>query len=433
MGQVSSLVAASLLVTTTTAVPRLAIPNTQERQSENVTSISFDNITASANIEWIPCYQAANPNAQCTFLTVPLDYENEDAGTVNIAFVRHFLSEDVEDLFFNPGGPGIPGLSYLLNSLPEYAQRWNMNIVTFNPRGVSNSGPNVSCEYGNSTQLEKLWDRSLNTLQERWDFNLEFNKICSDNNKDTDAKYVSTTAVVQDMMHFVELQANLRGRDPKTAQINYYGISYGTVLGQTLVALYPDRIRRVLIDGNVYGVAHYQGWEPSGIDDLSHGISMFSQLCFEAGPEWCALAEGMKSIEEVHARFDAVIEKLESTPIQESGGNTMDAYTFMDNVQQWLYDPSSKTKGYMMIVNETLAIENDDLEALFKRSSNDKRSWKNQRSDSPTKETYILNIITATDIAGRFPWKTYESWKAATMRLMSTSKYGAIEYAAGNG
>jgi pimeloyl-ACP methyl ester carboxylesterase len=74
------------------------------------------------------------------------------------------------------------------------------------------------------------------------------------------------------MVHFTELQAAARGKDPKSVKINYYGVSYGTLLGQTLVALYPDRIQRILLDGNVYGVAHYQGWEPSGIDDFAHGI-----------------------------------------------------------------------------------------------------------------------------------------------------------------
>ena len=34
-------------------------------------------------------------------------------------------------------------------------------------------------------------------------------------------------------------------------QINYYGFSYGTYLGQVYATLYPDRVRRMVLDGNV--------------------------------------------------------------------------------------------------------------------------------------------------------------------------------------
>ena len=34
-------------------------------------------------------------------------------------------------------------------------------------------------------------------------------------------------------------------------QINYYGFSYGTYLGQVYATLHPDRVRRLVLDGNV--------------------------------------------------------------------------------------------------------------------------------------------------------------------------------------
>ena len=151
--------------------------------------------------------------------------------------------------------------------------------------------PTIACSYGNDTTLRRRKVDALGSLTEAWNTSLEQNHTCSVANEHTDAKYVGTSAVVQDMMHFTKLQAAARGKDPEKALINYYGVSYGTLIGQTLVAMYPDRIRRVLLDGNVYGVAHYQGWEPSGIDDLAHGIWLFAKLCYEAGEYWCVLAE----------------------------------------------------------------------------------------------------------------------------------------------
>ena len=34
-------------------------------------------------------------------------------------------------------------------------------------------------------------------------------------------------------------------------QINFYGFSYGTYLGQVYATLYPARVRRMVLDGNV--------------------------------------------------------------------------------------------------------------------------------------------------------------------------------------
>jgi pimeloyl-ACP methyl ester carboxylesterase len=366
-------------------------------------------------------------------LTVPLDYENPEAGTADIAFIRYFISEDVEDLLFNPGGPGQSGVKFATTGASDFASKWNMNIVSFDPRGVFLSGPNVDCSYesSNSTTLRRRQDSSVNGLRATWEDTLKTNQACSAANENTDAKYVGTAAVVQDMMHFVELQAALRGQDPKTALINYYGVSYGTAVGQTLVNLYPDRLRRVLLDGNVYSVAHYQGWEPSGIDDFAYGVFMFSKLCFEAGTEWCALAEGMSSIEEVHERFDAAITKLNGNPVQIEG-TTYDGNTFVSAVGGWLYFPTQATAdggGYLDIVNATLAVENDQLEAYLSGSAVQKRSEQDPNDNSQI----MLGIITAVDIAGRFPWKTYDEWKAATMRLVATAPYNAIGYAGSNG
>jgi pimeloyl-ACP methyl ester carboxylesterase len=260
---------------------------------------------------------------------------------------------------------------------------------------------------------------------ETWNSSLEQNSACSLANEDTDAKYVGTSAVVQDMMHFTKLQATARDQDPEQALINYYGVSYGTLVGQTLVAMYPDSIGRVLLDGNVYGVAHYQGWEPSGLDDFAHGIWLFAKLCYEAGEEWCVLAEGAKSLEEVKAVFDGVVEQLKQTPITVSG-ERIDHNAFLSTIQQFMYGPRQPEKGFATLANTTLSA----LSAL----AGDMAGVKMMKRDNPTDTSKdALGIITAVDIAGRFPFSTYEQWKAATERLQVTAPYGAEGYASTNG
>ena len=61
---------------------------------------TFDDVIPSPELNWVDCI---GPDRQCAKLTVPLDYENPDLGTTDIAFARYLLSEDAEDMLFNPG------------------------------------------------------------------------------------------------------------------------------------------------------------------------------------------------------------------------------------------------------------------------------------------------------------------------------------------
>lgn len=42
--------------------------------------------------------------------------------------------------------------------------------------------------------------------------------------------------------------------------LRYWGQSYGTVLGATAAAMFPDRIDKMVIDGVVDLPEYYEGW-----------------------------------------------------------------------------------------------------------------------------------------------------------------------------
>lgn len=326
-------------------------------------------------------------------------------------------SDVVTTLTRTIGGPGQSGVVYVEDMGPKIGKDWGYNFVSFDPRGIYLSGPAVSCEPANDTaaltrrQLDEATEKGLRAA---FDERAAANKICADANKDTDAKYIGTVAVVQDMMHYVELQAAAKGQDPKSAKINYYGISYGTVIGQTLVALYPDRLNRVLLDGNVYGVAFYQGWYSTSLDDLAHAFWMFAKLCFEAGPEWCKLAEGMKSIDEVKARFDAVLTSLDAQM-------PLGSDSVVGILKGFMYAPTQNVTGYRQIADFIL-----DAETGVEWTPPENKA-------DETFNAAAQQLITAVDIAGRYPWKTYEAWRAATERERNTAPYGPISLSLTNG
>lgn len=436
MTRVSYFVSAGLLSTLAAAVPA---PIIRPRQFNQTSPVTFDHITPSPLIDWEDCYEEG---FQCTYLTVPLDYADHSVGTTNIAFIRYLVSEDAEDLLYNPGehtqavktehsliylgGPGGSGVEAFTEGGfgKQFAKQWKgYNPVSFDPRGVKHTKPSLACSYDsiNATLSRRDLDL-LGDMRSIWDESLERNTACAQANQHNDAKYVGTSAVVQDMVHFTEVQAAMKGKDPSKALINYYGVSYGTLIGQTLVAMYPERVRRVLLDGNVYGVAHYQGWEPSGIDDLAHGIWLYSQLCYRAGSEWCPLAEDAQSGEEVQARIDLVVEALKEKPLKQ-GDVTFDDTAYLNLVQQNLYSPRAEGKGFLSLAQYTIEAANGTASQMVK-----------VKRDNPTDTgDAALGIITSVDIAGRYPWSTYEQWKAATEKLALTAPYGAKGYASLNG
>jgi hypothetical protein len=94
-----------LLAATATAspYPHLAIPKRQEDTPKPTPKgQTFADIKPSPELSWVDCY---TEKWQCAYLTVPLDYADPSVGTTDIAFIRYLLSEDAEDLLFNPGEP----------------------------------------------------------------------------------------------------------------------------------------------------------------------------------------------------------------------------------------------------------------------------------------------------------------------------------------
>ncbi len=356
---------------------------------------------------------------------MPNDYTNQSAGTIDIAYIRYLVSEDNEDIIYNPGGPGGSGVDGLQGSAESWAKRWlGYNFVSFDPRGVARSEPILDCKFAKDGKRSLY---QVGDLREKYDEAVQRNKDCHDNTRD-ESQYTGTVANVQDMMHFTELQASLRKKDAKKALINYYGVSYGTLMGQTLVAMYPDRLRRVLLSGNVYGVAHYQGWEPSGSDDYGHGVWLYAKACFEAGPELCSLADGQNSIEDVKTVIDYIVDSLRAAPGKSvADGSPYTVETLLEELNGPLMRPRSE---YATIANITMKV----LEGVYLQSKTNKRDLPLDEDEAARNKLWPANSqVTSIDAAGRFPWKSYDEWHAAVQRMDDGNTYGFGTFATSYG
>ncbi|KAF2015253.1 hypothetical protein BU24DRAFT_491524 [Aaosphaeria arxii CBS 175.79] len=427
MANINLLTFTGLLISTATAAPWGRRFDHNETNTNGTSGMVYDyaDITPSAQLEWVPCYDSY----KCALLEVPLDYANPEAGTTTIPWIRQDVVNGTgQDIIMNPGGPSVSGVGFVVNGggddMIEYLGG-KYNLVSFDPRGVNNSGISVTCYPGGPEARDNHRKPGSTTpLTEQWQGAVATGQFCTSANEDTEAKYVGTYAVVEDMMHFTELQAGLNGQNPEEALIWYYGISYGTVIGQTLATLYPERLGRVLLDGNVYGVQHYEGIVPTAPEDADNGMAWFFQLCFEAGPSKCEFAGNSSSPSGIEHRFRSIIEKIEVEPLiipgePEGFPSIVTKPDVTGMIYNALYSPMT---GFQTIATVANAIEQGNTTLLAQIAAG--AAGSNADYDNSASQE-ALTIITNVDSAGRYPLKNASDFINAIEDLRRESYYGA--------
>jgi pimeloyl-ACP methyl ester carboxylesterase len=235
-GLTALLVAIAPTVANATPAGRLALPD------EPVPALS-----------WAACGTAAAGTAagvQCATAALPMDYDQPQGTQVHIAVARVPAKEPTQrigSLFFDFGGPGAPAVNYLQTAGAGIFSALNarFDIVAFDPRGVGQSTPSIDCRVNQETQgliprpapvPVNLDAAALVARAQRYD------DSCLANNGEI-LRHVSTANVARDMD---ALRAAVGDK-----LLSYLGFSYGTFLGATYAALFPDRYRALVLDGPV--------------------------------------------------------------------------------------------------------------------------------------------------------------------------------------
>lgn len=196
-------------------------------------------------ITWGPCHTSGLGSAECGFLVVPMDYARPGAEKVRIAVsrIKHTAAEYQGVMVVNPGGPGASGLGLarLGRSVPHKAGA-GYDWVGFDPRGVGDSEPKITCDGNYTSYARPPYVPSAPGVESAWLAKTKgYADACAKNG--AILEHVKTVDVAQDM----ESLRKALGEN----QLNYYGFSYGTYLGQVYSTLYPEHVRRMVLDGNV--------------------------------------------------------------------------------------------------------------------------------------------------------------------------------------
>ncbi|KAJ7766610.1 Alpha/Beta hydrolase protein [Mycena metata] len=249
-------------------------------------------------IKWSVCPD--DTGSFCFFLKVPLEYgTTQDYATVAMRMYPATVppSQRLGTIFTNPGGPGSSGHATLVKTGPSLSAIFHgkFDIISWDPRGVNMSTPRISCH---PTELHRqLFSLSHNNGDLDF-YNVPVNntlftaaaraelltQLCRDAVSDKVLRSVTTVNVARDLEQM--------RRAVGEGDLNYWGFSYGTTLGATYAAMFPDNVGRMVLDGVVYAPEQYSSLLDHGLssgDSTSEVFDGFISSCIVAGPARCAL------------------------------------------------------------------------------------------------------------------------------------------------
>ncbi|KAF8160399.1 TAP-like protein-domain-containing protein, partial [Pholiota molesta] len=192
-------------------------------------------------------------------------------------------------VLFNPGGPGGSGVDFVvqLGSQISTVIGPEFDLIGFDPRGIEHSTPIISFfltdaeraafDFGPHADDATAFPDVLPT---QWAQFQALGHLAQDRDTAGILPHVTTDNVARDMLHVVEAHGE--------TQLKYWGISYGTVIGATFAAMFPDKVERLIIDGVLDMEGYYNtDWANEALD-TDKVLQLFFTECNKAGPQACA-------------------------------------------------------------------------------------------------------------------------------------------------
>ncbi|KAL4249302.1 Serine protease/Carboxylesterase S33 [Pleurotus pulmonarius] len=228
---------------------------------------NWNSVKATTNYRWKRCYR----HYQCTRLKVPLNYTNTSSGWAGLAIIRlpstfPTMSPSYQGpLIINPGGPGGSGVDLVLRSGMDFSRILDgrFDIIGLDPRGIGRSTPRVKFFETYSEQalwLDGEYPDALNASTEVLPRSIARARLMGHLAEDQDdgmLRHITTENIARDMLSI----AQASGDD----KLQYWGFSWGTILGVVFATLFPDHVGRMVLDGVIDAEDYYASESPSGL------------------------------------------------------------------------------------------------------------------------------------------------------------------------
>jgi len=254
-------------------------------------------------LDWTTCGKF-----ECAKATVPVDWSAPDGAVIQLALERQRATggKAIGSLLVNPGGPGASGVDALESVAlerisPSVLAKYD--VVGFDPRGVSRSAP-VTCADNKtldsivSADPDYSSPAGISAVEQTY---ADFGASCLANTGEL-LGHVDTVSAAKDMD---VLRAAL-GDD----KLSYLGYSYGTQLGATYAALFPERVGRLVLDGALDPTLTY--------DETSIGQAKGFESALRAYVTDCQAGKGCPltgSVDDGLAQIKGLLDRARAKPL----------------------------------------------------------------------------------------------------------------------
>ncbi|KAG9122567.1 hypothetical protein FRC07_001005 [Ceratobasidium sp. 392] len=380
----------------------------------------------SPSISWSQCPDS--DKTQCAFFDVPRDYSNPAENDTVSIFIRKLPANVSEEnrlgtILTNPGGPGGSGSMFIALAGEELSSvvDGRYDIIGFDPRAVNLTGPWTACfdteakpllltyqqelagvPYPQSTPAnDRAVVKKLSAIQ------TSHIAACVKNGNRKVLESSGTRFVVQDMARIVEAL----GEDG----INYWGYSYGTILGATFAAMRPDFVKRMVLDGVADSQSYYNNVWQWGRDAMAETIKTYTgflSTCAEAGPKLCAFAvppgnsNATQTTATLRKRLNAIFERLDKQPmvVDDSpvGPGILTASNLQSLLLSVLYSPDAWSGAMQVLASIEKGNATDAYTALFSpildisRAPYDDNVFNRSMQRYPTRESLVPILCSDT-------------------------------------
>jgi len=366
---------------------------------------------ARSPLHWSSCSVSGAQGVQmeCASLQVPLDYSHPDGRKISLALsmvpATAPASQRQGVMLVNPGGPGASGRSLAADVAeglnPSVAADYD--IVGFDPRGVGASVPALHCDPSffsgvrpdyipaNAAAEQVLISRAktyANDCEKRYGWLLP---------------YMTTEDVARD----VDSIRAAMGQQ----QITYYAFSYGTYIGEVYGTLFPNRVRRMVLDSVV---------DPKGVwytDNIDQDYAFQARM--QAFFSWTAQANSSYQLgttaAQVQKAWYQARSRLKAHPISGPNGPMIGADEFDDTFLLGGYD-DTLWPGLAGALSDYL--RNGSTASMI--------SQYEQNGAQNENEFAVYNAVQCADV--NWP-RNWAKWNSDTRRVYATAPFQAWDNA----
>ncbi|GII97309.1 peptidase [Sinosporangium siamense] len=257
-------------------------------------------------ISWGACddLPARTPDLECGTLTVPLDHGKPDGDTVGIPLVRAKATGNrAGSLLMHFGGNGAHRSEFAAAYTALASLRTRYDIVAYDQRG---SGGDSQVKCGSDRAVDRLYSLTagLKRASERRRFFQEaeaFTQACAKNS----GRILPHLGAAENARDIERLRAALGDE-----KLNYYGLSFGSVVGGVYATLYPGKVGRMVLDAPLDTHQTPADLAKNSVRYVQQTYEQFLAACVKGG---CDLGKTTKA---ANHTVERLVKRLKHTPLK---------------------------------------------------------------------------------------------------------------------